>query len=569
MLPVIFTTTLATGAVKMSKQKVIVKSVGSIQAFGEMDILCTDKTGTLTEDKVVLEKYLNIHDNEDEAVLRQAYLNSHFGTSLKNMIDQAIMARGSAEKLDDFAGEYQIVDEIPYDFSRRRISVVLAHQNHDTHMVTKGSFKEVIAVCEHVRYGDKVRTFDQKTRAAAEAVYKKYTSQGIRILAVAEKETNFSADKSYSVADESDMTFVGFIGFLDPPKESAKKAVKALKTHGVRNIVLTGDSEGVAVIVCQKVGIDAAVTLSGTEVENMTDAELKAKVEICSLFYKLSPSQKERVVKTLQGNGHTVGYLGDGINDALPLKKSDVGISVDNAVDIAKETANIILLKKDLLVLEHGVILGRETFGNIIKYIKMATSGNFGNMFSVVIASMFLPFLPMLPLHILAQNLLCDLSQLGIPFDNVDKDFIRKPKKWDTKDIKRFMYILGPISSIFDILCFIILFFIIKANTTELAPIFQCGWFVFGVVSQVLIIHIIRTAKKSFVQSIASKPLMLSTLVVAVLVLVIGFTGVGAALDMMRLPLTFAAWLLLLLVGYALTIETTKRIYIKKFGEWL
>ncbi|MCL1929534.1 HAD-IC family P-type ATPase, partial [Candidatus Saccharibacteria bacterium] len=309
--------------------------------------------------------------------------------------------------------------------------------------------------------------------------------------------------------------------------------------------------------------------LSGAEIETMPDDELKSKVEKCNLFYKLAPSQKERVVKTLQNNNHTVGYLGDGINDAMPLKQSDVGISVDNAVDIAKETANIILLKKDLLVLEDGVALGRKTFGNIIKYIKMATSGNFGNMFSVVIASMFLPFLPMLPIHILTQNLLCDLSQLGIPFDDVDEDFIKKPRKWNTKEIKRFMYILGPISSIFDVLCFIVLFYIIKANTVELSPLFQAGWFLFGVLSQVLIIHIIRTSKKPLVESIASKPLIISSLAVALVAIVIGFTNIGSAFDIVKLPLSFAGWLVILLVGYTLTIEITKKFYMKKYDNWL
>jgi Mg2+-importing ATPase len=332
---------------------------------------------------------------------------------------------------------------------------------------------------------------------------------------------------------------------------------------------LTGDSEGVSKIVCEKVGIDTKLTLSGVQVENMSDSELYKTVEKCNLFCKLSPKQKERIVRILQDNGHTVGYLGDGINDALPLKQSDVGISVDNAVDIAKETANIILLEKDLLVLERGVELGRRTFGNIIKYIKFATSGNFGNMFSVVVASIFLPFLPMLPIHILIQNLLCDLSQFGIPFDNVSDGYIRRPKKWDTKSVKRFMYVLGPISSVFDVLCFVILFFIIGANTQDLAPIFQCGWFVFGATSQVLIIHMIRTSKRPFIDSIASKPLIISTLLITILTLAIGFTSIGAGIGMLKLPLVFGVWLLVLLVGYAAAIEIVKKFYVRRFNEWL
>jgi Mg2+-importing ATPase len=571
MLPVIFTSTLAVGAVQMSKHKVIVKNTGSIQTFGEMDILCTDKTGTLTEDKIVLEKYLNINGEEDGEVLKRAYLNSYFQTSLKNMIDLAVIHRAQEEKLNELAQQYTLADEVPYDFNRRRMSVVLDHESSDNHIITKGSFEEVMSVCQKVKYGGKVIALTEKIRREAAGIYDKYSNRGFRILAVAEKETDLNNQKAYGVADEADMTLVGFIGFVDPPKESAKKAVKALVSHGVRNVVLTGDSRGVAVIVCERVGIDAKVTVSGAEVEAMSDRELAVKVEKCNLFYKLSPVQKERVVKSLQSNGHTVGYMGDGINDAMPLKQSDVGISVDNAVDIAKETANIILLEKDLLVLEKGVVLGRRTFGNIMKYVKMTTSGNFGNMFSVVVASIFLPFLPMLPIHILAQNMLCDFSQLGMPFDNVDEKFLRKPRRWDTQSIKTFAYIFGPISSIFDILCFVVLFFVIGANTQELSPLFQGGWFVFGVVSQVLIIYMIRSSQRPFFKSLArvGKPLVLSTLVVTALTLLIGFTDLGAAISIARLPLTFAAWLGVLIVGYALTIEAVKRIYIKKYGQWL
>jgi len=567
MLPVIFTTTLATGAVQMSKRKVIVKNIGSIQAFGEMDVLCTDKTGTLTEDRIVLEKYINIHDEDDIEVLKRAYLNSYFQTGLKNMIDLSVIDRAKTDKVERLVEQYERADEIPYDFDRRRMSVVLRHK--DNHIITKGSVEEVLSICKYAKYHGRTVLLDDKIQAEADRVYHRHNIQGLRILAVAEKETDLSSQKAYSVKDESDMTFIGFIGFLDPPKQSAKEAIKALKAHGVRNVVLTGDSLGVAAVVCEKVGIDIKVTLSGSEIEKMPDHELSEQVEICNLFYKLSPSEKERVVRILQENGHTVGYLGDGMNDALSLKQSDVGISVDNAVDIAKETANIILLEKDLLVLERGVELGRRTFGNIIKYIKMATSGNFGNMFSVVVASIFLPFLPMLPIHILVQNLFCDLSQLGIPFDHVDDEFIKKPRKWSTKSIKSFMYLLGPISSIFDILCFVVLFYIIGANTVELAPLFQCGWFVFGTISQILIIHMIRTAKKPFLESIASKILIATTLITIVAVLLIGFSDTSAAIAMMKLPLVFSFWLVVLLIGYALSIEAAKKFYAKQRRDWL
>jgi Mg2+-importing ATPase len=569
MLPVIMTSTLAIGAVKMSKHKVIVKNIGSIQAFGEMDILCTDKTGTLTEDKIVLEKYINIHDEDDEDVLKYAFINSYFQTGLKNVLDVAVIDRANANGLDELAKGLTVADEIPYDFDRRRMSVVLSRKDEADHVITKGSVEEILSICKHVKYGNKIIALDAKMLERARAIYEKYTSEGIRMLAVAEKDSAPVPEKSYSVTDEADMVLIGFIGFLDPPKSSAEKAINVLATHGVRTVVLTGDSKGVAAIVCDKVGIDTSIMLSGLEVEQMSDDKLRSMSETCNLFYKLSPTQKERVVKTLQGNGHTVGYMGDGINDALPLKASDVGISVDNAVDIAKETADIILLEKDLLVLEEGVILGRTTFGNIAKYLKMATSGNFGNMFSVVIASIFLPFLPMLPVHILVQNLLIDVSQAGIPFDDVDVEYVKEPRKWDIKSIRKFMFTMGPISSIFDVLCFLILFFIIGANTQDLAPIFQAGWFAFGTVSQILTIHLIRTAKRPFIDSRASAPLLISTIAIAAVGIIIAFTNVGEVFNMMRLPLSFAIWLVVLFVGYSSVIEFVKQFYIKRYGEWL
>lgn len=369
--------------------------------------------------------------------------------------------------------------------------------------------------------------------------------------------------------DERDLVLIGFVGFLDPPKESAKAAVTALDSHGVRTVVLTGDSEGVAVKVCSKVGVETSRYLTGKEVEAMDDAALSESVERCSIFAKLSPSQKERVVKALQANGHTVGYMGDGINDAPPLHQADVGISVDTAVDIAKETADIILLKKDLMVLEKGVVAGRRTFGNIVKYIKMAASGNFGNMISVIVASLFLPFLPMLPVQILTQNLLCDFSQMGIPFDNVDPEYLQKPRKWETRSIKSFMAFMGPLSSVFDILCFAVMWWIIKANTPAMAPLFQCGWFVFGTVSQVLVIHMIRSGKIPFVQSMAAKPLLLSTTIVALAAVLAGFSALASGLDMAPLPLGFLPWLVLLLAGYCLSTQFFKAIYIRRFGEWL
>lgn len=568
MLPVIMTSTLAKGAISMSKHQVIVKTLGAIQTFGEMDVLCTDKTGTLTEDKIVLEKYMDVHGRDDARVLRHAYMNSYFQTGLKNLIDLAIINRAKENGLEEQLSQFVCVDEIPFDFTRRRMSVVLESGNGKRQLITKGAVEEIISICKYVEHDGLVQALDEEHLRDAMRVYEKNNHDGLRVIAIAQKN-KVSGVETFGVQDECDMVLIGFVGFLDPPKESAASAITALREHGVRTVVLTGDSEGVAVKVCGKVGVKTTQYLMGGDVEAMDEAALSEAVKTCDLFAKLSPSQKERVVKAFQANGHTVGYMGDGINDAPPLHCADVGISVDSAVDIAKETADIILLKKDLMVLEEGVIEGRRTFGNIVKYIKMAASGNFGNMISVIAASIFLPFLPMLPLQILTQNLLCDFSQMGIPFDSVDKEYLMRPRKWETKSIKSFMAFMGPLSSVFDILCFVIMWRIIGANTVKLAPLFQCGWFVFGTVSQVLVIHMIRTAKIPFTQSKAAKPLLISTLVVAIIALVTAFSAMAVGLDMTTLPVRFIQWLVLLLVGYCLSTQFLKIVYIKRYKEWL
>jgi Mg2+-importing ATPase len=568
MLPVIMTSTLAKGAVSMSKHKVIVKTLGAIQTFGEMDILCTDKTGTLTEDKIVLEKYMNLHGEDDSRILRHAYMNSYFQTGLKNLIDLAIINRAEANGLADALTAYTRVDEIPFDFARRRMSVVLTDRSGKRQLITKGAVEEVIAISSFVEIGGRILPLDAENLRISLETYEKYNSDGLRMLAVAQKN-EVPEVGAFGVEDERDMVLIGFVGFLDPPKKSAKTAIAALKEHGVRTIVLTGDSEGVAAKVCGRVGVNTELLLTGKDVEAMDDAALLEAVERCDLFAKLSPAQKERVVKALQTAGHTVGYMGDGINDAPPLHQADVGISVDSAVDIAKETADIILLKKDLMVLERGVLEGRRTFGNIVKYIKMAASGNFGNMISVVVASVFLPFLPMLPVQILTQNLLCDFSQMGIPFDSVDAEYLRKPRKWETGSIKTFMGYMGPLSSIFDILCFAVMWWAMKANGVELSPLFQCGWFVFGTVSQVLVIHLIRTAKIPFAQSKPSAALLIPTLIVAAVTIAVGFSALAVGLDMSRLPVSFIPWLLVILTGYGISAQLIKKAYIKRYGEWL
>lgn len=568
MLPVIMTSTLAKGAVTMAKHKVIVRTLGAIQTFGEMDVLCTDKTGTLTEDKIVLEKYMNLHGEDDTRILRHAYLNSYFQTGLKNLIDLAIINRAAQSGLEGIPGNYSRVDEIPFDFTRRRMSVVLENQHGKRTLITKGAVEELLGISSFVEMNGHVLSMDEETRRIALETYEKYNAEGLRMIAVAQKNEVPDTD-TFSVSDEKNMVLIGFIGFLDPPKESARSAITALREHGVRTVVLTGDSEGVARKVCGKVGVNTSLLLTGRDIEQMDDAALLTAVRTCDLFAKLSPSQKERVVKTFQAAGHTVGYMGDGINDAPPLRQADVGISVDSAVDIAKETSDIILLKKDLMVLEEGVIEGRRTFGNIIKYIKMAASGNFGNMLSVIAASIFLPFLPMLPVQILTQNLLCDFSQMGIPFDSVDSEYIRKPRKWEMGSIKSFMAFMGPLSSVFDILCFAVMWRAIGANTSGLSPLFQCGWFVFGTVSQVLVIHVIRTGKLPFLQSRPSAPLFLSTFIVAVIALITGFTGFSVGLDMLPLPVSFLPWLVLLLTGYFLSTQLVKKVYVRRYREWL
>ena len=568
MLPVITTSTLAKGAVEMSKKKTIVKRLSAIQTFGQMNILCTDKTGTLTEDKVVLEKYMDVYGNESLRILRHAFLNSYFQTGLKNLIDVAIISRAEKENLNILKGKYIREDEIPFDFSRRRMSVVLRDDNGKRQLITKGAVDEILSICSFIDLNGVAVEFTDELRKQAYKVYEDNNNDGLRVLAIAQKNEIHGVE-TFGVQDEKDMVLIGFVGFLDPPKESAKDAIKALKDYGVDTVVLTGDSEGVALKVCKKVGIKVSNSLTGKQIDDLTDDELKEKVKDCHLFSKLTPIQKQRIVRIFQENGNTVGYMGDGINDSPPLKQADVGISVDTAVDIAKETADIILLEKDLKVLEEGVINGRKTFTNLLKYIKMATSGNFGNMISVIIASLLLPFLPMLPIHILIQNLLNDFAQIGMPFDNVDEDFIDKPKTWNTEGIKKFMFRFGIISTILDILCFSVLWFIFRFNTIEKAVLFQSGWFVFGILSQTLIIHMIRTNKIPFIQSKSSKQLLVSTLTIVALTIFIAFTEISIVFDLSRLPLTYLAWVALLLVIYALFIQIYKKFYLKNNKEWL
>ena len=568
MLPVIMTSTMAKGAVDMSKKKTIVKRISAIQTFGEMNILCTDKTGTLTEDEIVLERYMDVEGNENIRILKHAFLNSYFQTGLKNLIDVAIISRAEKEKLNILKEKYTREDEIPFDFSRRRMSVVLRDDTGKRQLITKGAVDEIISICSYIDFNGVAIEMTEEHKKRAYEVYKKYNNEGLRVLAVAQKN-NIHGVETFGVADESDMVLIGFVGFLDPPKSSAKQAIDTLKKNGVDTIVLTGDSEGVALNVCKKVGINIEHRLTGKDIENMTDEELKSAAPKCHMYSKLSPMQKQRVVRIYQELGNTVGYMGDGINDSPPLKQADVGISVDTAVDIAKETADIILLEKDLNVLEEGVVNGRKTFTNVLKYIKMATSGNFGNMISIIIASIFLPFLPLLPIHILIQNLLCDFAQIGMPFDNIDNEYIKKPKKWNTKGIKSFMFAFGIISTILDLMCFAVLWFILKFDSPEKATLFQTGWFAFGIISQTLIIHMIRTHKVPFIQSRASKQLLVSTFLITIVTIIITFTDIAKAFDLEKLPIQYVMWIGALLVIYAGIIQIYKKYYVKKNKKWL
>ncbi len=567
MLPVIMNSSLARGAINMSRKKTIVKRLGAIQTFGEMDVFCTDKTGTLTQDEIILEKYMDVLGREDKRILRHAFLNSYFQTGLKNLMDVAIINRADKEDLGYLKEAYVREDEIPFDFSRRRMSVVLKDKNGKRQLITKGAVEEILSICSYIEIDGEVKEITDDLIANAKKIAEENNLEGIRVIAVAQKNNVHGVDV-FGVQDESEMVLIGFVGFLDPPKESAGEAINALRKNGVRTIVLTGDSEGVAINICGRLGFSTEMSLTGAKIEAMTDDELKEACEKCDIFSKLSPYQKQRVVKMFQANGHTVGYMGDGINDSLPLKQADIGISVDNAVDIAKEVADIILLEKDLMVLDEGVVEGRSTFANMSKYLKMSVSGNFGNMFSVLIASIFLPFLPMLPVHILVQNLLNDFAQLGMPFDHVESKYIEKPKKWDLGGIKGFMVSFGLLSTVLDVLCFLVLWFIFGYNNPEMAGYFQCGWFMFGVISQTMVIHTIRTPKLPFVGDRASIQLTLSTLAVIAVTLIIGFTGLSTLFDLPAMPLSYMLWLAILMVVYMVFAQIMKVIYIKRHKDW-
>ena len=566
MLPMIVTSALAKGAVFLSRKKVIVKRLDAIQNFGAMDVLCTDKTGTLTQDKIILARHVDPWGDESLDVLEMAYLNSAYQTGLKNLLDVAVLERSSADHIQELARNFHKVDEIPFDFTRRRMSVVAADARDGQHLlVTKGAVEEILSVCTQVSGGAAVEPLTAELLARLRAVTAGFNGEGLRVVAVATKRGP-PTQTAYGLADEREMTLIGYVAFLDPPKDTAAPALKALAEHGITVKVLTGDNELVTAKICRAVGLAGEGVLLGGDIEGMDDPALAKAVESHNLFARLTPAHKERIVRQLKTNGHAVGFMGDGINDAPALRAADIGISVDTAVDIAKEAADIILLEKSLMILEQGVLEGRRTFSNMLKYIKMTASSNFGNVFSVLVASVFIPFLPMLPMHLLVQNLMYDISQIAIPFDNVDSELLQKPQRWRPDDIGRFMVFFGPISSVFDITTFAMMWFVFGARTPAQQTLFQSGWFVVGLLTQTLVVHMIRTPKLPFIQSRAAMPLMAMTAVIMIAGMLLPMGPWASYFKLQALPPLYFELLPLILIGYMALTQAMKGIYRRRWG---
>ncbi len=569
MLPMIVSANLAKGATAMAKRKVVVKRLNAIQNFGSMDVLCTDKTGTLTQDKIILEHHVNAFGQRDDAVLSLAWLNSHHQSGMKNLMDQAVVQFSEQNPKFQQPFAYSKVDELPFDFVRRRLSIVVKDTAADHLLVCKGAVEEMLGISTHVMEGGAAVPLDERRRTELLALANDYNEDGFRVLVVATRNIPKAlARQQYTTADERNLVIQGFLTFLDPPKETAGPAIAALQQIGVAVKVLTGDNAVVTSKICRQVGLEPGEPLLGMDIEAMDDATLQRRVEERTVFAKLTPLQKSRVLKALQANGHTVGFLGDGINDAPALRDADVGISVDSGTDIAKESADIILLEKSLMVLEEGVLKGRETFGNIMKYLNMTASSNFGNVFSVLVASAFIPFLPMLSIHLLLQNLMYDISQLALPWDKMDKEYLAKPRKWDAKNIGRFMIWIGPTSSIFDITTFALMWYVFAANSVEMQTLFQSGWFIEGLLSQTLVVHMLRTRKIPFFQSTAAWPVLLMTGVVIALGIYVPFSPLGTLVGLQPLPLASFPWLVGTLFAYCCVAQLMKTIYIRRFKQW-
>ena len=585
MLPMIITASLAKGSIIMAQEKVVIKKLNAIQDLGAIDILCTDKTGTLTQDEIVLEYPLDIHGDLDLAVLRRAFLNSYYQTGLKNLMDRAIINRTEkeAEKHEivrDLDQTFKKIDELPFDFERRRMSVIVKDDENVISMVTKGALEEMLAISSYVEYKNQITELTEEIRQEILAEVAQLNEQGLRVLGVSYK-SDLEEDYDYEVKDESDMILTGYLAFLDPPKSSAAPAIETLAEYGVATKILTGDNDKVTQAVCEKVGLDVDNILLGVEVDALSDEELSQAVEYTTVFAKLSPDQKARIILQLKANGHKVGYMGDGINDAPSMKVADVGISVDTAVDIAKETADVILLDKDLMVLEKGLVEGRKVYANMTKYIKMTVSSNFGNIFSLLFASIFLPFLPMAPVHLIVLNLVYDLSCIALPFDNVDSEFLKKPRIWSANSITRFMAWIGPISSIFDVLTYLILYFIVvpmliggsyQAGSEQAGAfitLFQTGWFIESMWTQTMVIYMLRSPKLPFVQSRPALSVIVTTMVAALFVTSLPYSLFASVLKMAPLNGTYFLFLFLIIVLYMVSVTFIKHLYIKRYKEWL
>lgn len=568
MLPMIVNVNLTKGTKSLAKKKTLVKNSESIQNLGAIDILCTDKTGTLTKNKITLQKYINVMGEEDLDILKYAFVNSYYGTGIKNLVDRAVIAYGNEHKIREVLKEYTKVDEIPFDYSRKRMSVVVKFEN-EYKMITKGAIEEVLKCCKNVKYKDQILELDEKLAKQIVVNANNLSNVGMQVIALAEKK-EYPGAEAFDVQSECEMTFVGYVAFLDPPKKGVKETINNLKKMGVRTKILTGDNAYATKNICNIVGLRSDNIIIGSQLDGMSDEELKEKIEEVDVFARLNPLQKERVVKLYKENGHVVGYMGDGVNDAPSLHAADVGICVDSATAIAKEASDIILLKKSLEVIYDGVLEGRKVYGNIIKYMKMALSSDFGDVFSIVISSIFLPFLPLLPIQMLIQDFLYDISQVAIPYDDVDKEFLEKPKKWDTSGLGRFMKVMGVTSSVIDVLAFLGFWFLFGYNCEAKQSWFQTAWFVECLISETMIIHYIRTSKIPFVESRPNKFLFVSTImtIVGTILTPIVLHGV-ASFNFVVLPLSYYGFVLALLVVYTVLVQFVKKRYIKKYGEWL
>ena len=568
MLPMIVNVNLTKGTKTLAKKKTLVKNSESIQNLGAIDILCTDKTGTLTKNKITLQKYINVMGEEDLGILKYAFVNSYYGTGIKNLVDRAVITYGNQHKIKDVLKEYTKIDEIPFDYTRKRMSVVVEYEKEHI-MITKGAIEEILKCCKNVKYKDEILNLDEKLSKQIIVNANNLSNVGMQVIALAEKKEYPGADV-FSSKDEADMTFVGYVAFLDPPKKGVKQTITNLKKMGVKTKILTGDNAYATKNICGIVGLRSDNIIIGSQLDEMSDDELKKKIEEVDVFARLNPMQKERVVRLYKENGHVVGYMGDGVNDAPSLHTADVGICVDSATAIAKEASDIILLEKSLQVIFDGVMEGRKVYGNIIKYMKMALSSDFGDVFSIVIASIFLPFLPLLPIQMLIQDFLYDISQVAIPYDDVDKEFLEKPKKWDTSGLGRFMKVMGITSSVIDVLAFLGFWFVFGYNSVEKQNWFQTAWFVECLISETLIIHYIRTSKIPFVESRPNKLLFVSTMltIIGTIVTPILLHSV-ASFNFVILPLKYYLFVILLIAIYTILVQIVKKFYIKKYGEWL